>query len=431
MIILALLIIFGLMFFMRSPLLSGLAIPEQSTSLAFGFILLFSYLFGKKINRLNLPQITGFLLAGLLCGPHVLKLLKSADVTNLQLLDGLALSLIALTAGGEMRIKKLRRRMKFISSVVLFQSSLILIGFIAIGFILRPLFPVFAGTTSVEGVAIFLLLGTLAIATSPSSTIAVINETRSQGPFSDFVLSTAVFKDFLVIVFFAFSISFSKSLISPDESFDLGFLLNILRDIGGSVLIGLLVGAGIIFYLKFIRRDLVIFILSVAFFTYQISHNYGFHPLLICLLAGFLVENFSPHGERFIQAIEKSSLPIYIIFFAISGASLDLKALKSSWLLALILVLWRGILKYLGTYSGAKLMGEDRTVQQFGWMGFISQAGVALGMAIIIEKTFPEWGGTFKTLVLAVIAINQIIGPILLQKLLIRSKEAGKKVMES
>ncbi|MFC2157332.1 cation:proton antiporter [Acidobacteriota bacterium] len=163
-----------------------------------------------------------------------------------------------------------------------------------------------------------------------------------------------------------------------------------LRDIGGSVLIGLLVGAGIILYLKFIRRDLVIFILSVAFFTYQISLNYGFHPLLICLLAGFLVENFSPHGERFIQAIEKSSLPIYIIFFAISGASLDLNALKSSWLLALILVFWRGILKYLGTYSGAKLMGEDREVQQFGWMGFISKAGVALGMAIIIEKTFPE-----------------------------------------
>ena len=429
MIVVALLLTLGIMFFMRSPLLSGLSIPEHSTSLAFGFILLFSYLVGKKINRLNLPQITGFILAGLLCGPYVLKLLRSSDVANLQLLDGLALSLIALTAGGEMRVEELRRKIGPISSIVLFQSLLILLGFIALGFILRPLFPSIAGASAAEGFAIFLLLGTLAVATSPSTTIAVINETRAQGQMSDLVLSCAVFKDFLVIICFAFFLSFSKSLVSPGESFDLAFLLRILRDIGGSVLLGIVVGAGIILYLRFIRRDLVVFILSVSFFTYQISHNYGFHPLLICLISGFLVENYSPYGERLIRAIEKSSLPVYIIFFAISGASLDLNALRSSWLLALILVTGRGLLTFLGTFTGARLTGEGRSVQKWGWMGFISQAGVALGMAIIIERTFPEWGGTFKALVLAVIAINQIIGPILLQKLLIKSGEAGKKTL--
>jgi Kef-type K+ transport system membrane component KefB len=175
---------------------------------------------------------------------------------------------------------------------------------------------------------------------------------------------------------------------------------------------------------------MTIFILSVAFFTYQISHNYGYHPLLICLVAGFLVENFSPHGDRFIQAIEKTSLPVYVVFFAISGASLNMDALRSSWLLALILVFWRGLLKFLGTYSGATIVKEESGVRKWSWAGFISQAGVALGLAILVEENFPHFQGVFLSLVIAIIAINQIIGPVLLQKLLIWVQEAGKKTLD-
>ncbi len=430
MMIAALLLLFLLMLGIKSPFLSGFGPAEQSTSLALGFILLFAYLVGRKIQRLKLPQITGFLLAGLLCGPYLLKLLKAGDVADLQLLDGLALSLIALTAGGEMKIQELRHRMKAVSLLVLFQTLLIIGGFLLLGLVLRPFFPLFSNFSPVENGVFFLLLGTLATATSPSTTIAVINESRAEGPNTNLVLSTAVFKDFFVIILFAFSLSFSKPLIEPGKGFDIGFLWHILRDIGGSFALGLLVGIGMILYLKFIRRDLTIFVLAVAFFTYQISHNYGFHPLLICLLAGFLVENYSPHGLHLIRAIEKSSLPVYVIFFAISGASLDLNALRSSWLLALIFVVWRGGLKFTGTYLGARFAGEDPAIRTWGWTGFISQAGVALGMAIIVERTFPEWGAAFKALVLAVIAINQIIGPVLLQTFLFRVGEAGKKRVE-
>jgi len=179
------------------------------------------------------------------------------------------------------------------------------------------------------------------------------------------------------------------------------------------------VGAGIILYLRYINRELTVFILAIAFFTYQISHDSGFHPLMICLTAGFLVQNLSPHGDCLIQALEKVSTPVYVIFFAISGASLDLHALRAGWLLAVICVLWRALLKFGGTWVGARLAGESDEVQKRGWGGFISQAGVTLGMAVIIEDAFPEWGGSFKALVLALIAINQVIGPIFLQKLLL------------
>jgi Kef-type K+ transport system membrane component KefB len=165
----------------------------------------------------------------------------------------------------------------------------------------------------------------------------------------------------------------------------------------------------------------------VAFLTYQISQNFGYHPLLICLTAGFFVENFSSRGENLILAIERISLPVYVVFFRIAGASLDLEALRKSWLLALVVVIWRGVLKFSGTYLGAAVTKEDRGVQRKSWAGFISQAGVSLGMAVVIEKTFPEWGVSFKALVLAVIAINQVVGPVLLQELLFKVDEAGKK----
>jgi len=429
--IIVLVVVFCIMLFLKSSSLAPFSNPSFSPSISLGFILIFAFLVGKSINRFKLPQITGFILAGIFCGPYILKFLSIGDVENLQLLDGLALSLIALTAGGEMRIAQLRKNKKAIFSILIFQTVIIIVGFVIFGFFGRSFFPFFSEKTFAQGFALSLLLGTLATATSPSTTIAVITETNAKGKYTDLILSTAVIKDFVVIGLFALSLSLSKFFAVSGKALDADVMTMVLREIGGSVLLGGLIGLGIVLYLKFINRETAVFILSVAFFTYQISHRLGLHPLMICLVAGFLVENFSSRGDSLIQAIEKISVPIYVVFFAISGASLNLEALRRSWVLALIFVVWRGILKFSGTYVGAKVAKEDPGVQRRSWAGFISQAGVALGMAVIVERTFPEWGGEFKALVLAIIAINQIIGPILLQRLLFKVDEAGKKHLEN
>lgn len=419
--------LFALMLLFKSPLLAPFSLPQQSTSIALGFILIFAYLIGKKAGVLKLPQITGFILAGILCGPYVLKFLSTTEVEDLQLLDGLALSLIALTAGGEMSLERLKGRFPAITSIVSFQTVIIVLGFVGLGLAALPFLKILPENTLPHMLAFSLLLGTLATATSPSTTIAVITETRSQGRYTDLVLSAAVVKDFLIIGVFALVLSVSKLLLRTGEGFDSEFLVQILREVGGSLFLGGIIGAGITLYLKFVKREVTIFILAVAFFTYQISHNYGYHPLLICLLAGFLVQNFSRQGRQFIDALEKISMPIYVIFFAISGASLNLDALRSSWIIAAVCVLWRAGLKFAGTYIGARVSREDRYFQRKGWGGFISQAGVALGMVIVVADTFPEWGDLFQAFVLAIIAVNQIFGPILLQRFLVGSGEAGKK----
>lgn len=420
---LLMLVIFFLMAFMKAPFLEAYINPQQSTTIALGFILLFAFLAGKNINRIKLPQITGFLLAGVLCGPYLMDFLSLQDVKNLQLLDGLALSLIALAAGGEMKIHQLRGRLKGLSSIVALQTLLIIGGFIAFGLAAGSVFDIFSGKSTTQLISISLLMGTLATATSPSTTLAVLTETGSRGKLSDLILSSAVIKDFFVIGLFAFSLTFSKSLVSENQQFDFGFIGHIIKEIGGSILLGVVIGITIILYMKFIKKEMTVFILATAFLSYQITHNYGFHPLLISLIAGFAVQNFSPHGEGLIHALEKVATPVYVIFFAISGASLNLDALRQSWILALVLVVWRSILKYAGTFLGAKFSGEDRFVQKWGWSGYISQAGVALGMIIVIDRNFPNWGDEFRAVMLAVIAINQIIGPVMLQRLLIKSGE--------
>jgi Kef-type K+ transport system membrane component KefB len=419
------------MLLLKTSVFFPFADPEKGTSIALGFILIFAFLFGKQVNRFKLPQITGFILAGILCGPYILRFLNTNQVHDLQLLDGLALSLIALTAGGEMEIGRLKGQLKSITSLVVFQTVTIILGFLLFGLLGRQFFPFFSNLTLVQTAAASLLIGTLATATSPASTIAIITETKSKGKYTDLVLSVAVAKDFIVIMIFALFLSLSKPVFFTEQGFDIGILSQIFKEVGGSVVLGIVVGGGIILYLKYIQREMTIFILSVAFFTYQISHNYGYHPLLICLVAGFLVENFSPHGDRFIQAIEKTSLPVYVVFFAISGASLNLDALRSSWLLALFCVFWRGLLKFIGTYAGASVVKEERGVRNLSWAGFISQAGVALGLAILVEESLPHLKGVFLSLVIAIIAINQIVGPVLLQKLLMKVKEAGKKDLDS
>lgn len=428
--IIVLVVIFLLMFLLRASFFVSFTNPGFSPTVALGFILIFAFLIGKKITRLKLPQITGFILAGVFCGPYVMKFLSAGDVESLQLLDGLALSLIALTAGGEMRLAQLKKDGRAITSILLCQTIIIIAGFVVFGFLGRPVSPFFSEITMIHGFALSLLLGVLATATSPSTTIAVITESNAKGKYTDLILSTAVVKDFLVICLFAFTLSAARAMTLPSKAFDTLFLVGILEEIGISVLLGVGIGGGIILYLKFIQKETAIFILGIAFLTYQISHSLGYHPLLVCLVAGFLVENFSSRGESLIQAIEKISLPIYVVFFAISGASLNLDALSRTWVLALIFVILRGVLKFSGTYIGARLANEERGVQKQIWRGFISQAGVALGMAVIIEETFPEWGGEFKALVLAIIAINQIIGPVLLQRLLVKVSEAGKKMID-
>jgi len=198
-----------------------------------------------------------------------------------------------------------------------------------------------------------------------------------------------------------------------------------------SLFAGLAAGALIAYLLKYVREEVVLFVLTMSLAVVFISQYFELHFILICLIAGFLVENFSGLGERLVGAIERTSMAVYIVFFAIAGASIDFAALKQMWPCALLFVVLRLAGTGVGTMFGGRIGNESSIFKRYGWMGFVSQAGVSLGLVTLVARAFPDWGQTFRTIMIAAIAINQILGPVTLKILLGQAGETAEQHMVS
>ena len=187
-------------------------------------------------------------------------------------------------------------------------------------------------------------------------------------------------------------------------------------------------GILVIWYLRKVKVEISIFLLAIALTITEISSLFGLEILLSAMITGIIVENFSEQGHRLITGVEIFSLPIYVIFFCFAGASLHIGLLSEALTITVFLVIVRFILNYLGNYLGAFLAHEDKNTKHVSWLGYIGQAGIALGLGIIIEQNLPaEIRHYFITVLISTVVINEMIGPVLLKYVFIKSKEAGAR----
>jgi Kef-type K+ transport system membrane component KefB len=264
------------------------------------------------------------------------------------------------------------------------------------------------------------------VASSPSVAIAVITDTRSKGPVSTTVLGVTVLKDVLVIVLFAIALSFTYTLLDPDGAGHSGEITNLVREIGGSIAVGALVGVAIAAYLRFVRQHLVLFTIAMAWFMVEIAAVLHLELLLLALTAGIVLENLVPvEGTRFVEALEAASLPLYAVFFSLAGATVHLSELAAVWQWALVLVGVRALAIFLGTSWGARLGRSPEVVRRTAWGGFVSQAGVALGMATLLAQEFPTWGADLQGFFVGMVAVHELAGPVLAKWTLDRAGEVG------
>lgn len=399
-------------------LVQMLHIPADSffmsdATMVLGFLILAAYFAGRLTNLATMPRITGYILIGILCGPWVLKFVTPAHLERFRLIDELALALIAFTAGSELQLKNLTKRINSILLIILMQIIITIILTVAVILISKPMVAAFSHEKTILILGIGLLIGVISVAKSPAQTIAVIVETRARGTMTDTVLGVTVLKDIVVIILFTIALNSVHALLTPDESLDLGRLLFLLMEIGLSLVAGGVFGLIVILYMRNIKQELFLFILGMAFFVTTISHQLHLEFLLTAMSTGFVVQNFSECGEEFSRAVERTSLPVYLIFFSIAGASLNLPILYSLWPMALVIVFSRLTAIYLGTYSGARLAHDEHNVRHFAWSGFIGQAGVSLGFAIMVGEAIPSLGEVVKNMIIASIVINMIIGPVI------------------
>jgi len=375
-------------------------------------------------QKLKLPIITGLLVIGLFSGPFIFKLLPEGTGSGLQFINDISLAFIAFAAAAELYVKDMRSRFKSIKWMtfgqlgVTFTVSAVLIYFLA------DQIQFMQGMNVATKVAVAMLMATIFVARSPASAIAVINEMRAKGPFVQMAMGVTVIKDFLVILLFAICFSVSVTLVSG-EPFTIWFLLILLGELIVSFGLGYVVGRllSLILSIRMHEYAKAVLILALGYSVYALNHFIELHsqdwigktihlePLLICIIGSFFVTNYSRFRQEFIRILEDVGPIIYICFFTLTGASVSLDVLVRLIGVAFLLFAIRLVTMIVGSFIGGSLAGDPPLYRKIGWMPFVTQAGVGLGLATVVANAFPAWGNEFQTTVVAVIVINQFVGP--------------------
>lgn len=411
------------------------ATPNASTALepvaAIGFFLMGGTLLSELLEPLGIPHLTGYLAVGILSGPNVLHLIDHETVDSLASVNDLALALIALSGGAELRIELIKKGLRSLVTSTILQHVLTMVLMAGI-FLLasrlggdKPFIP-FATSLPLQAViGVAVLWGVVAATRSPSAVLGILAQTRAKGPLANFTLSFVMTSDVVVIVLAAAAITLAKTLVDPGASFSGEAFGQLGHEILGSVSLGTTLGLLIIAYLKWVNRQFLIVLVALGFGFTQVIKYLDFEPLLTFLVAGFLVTNLSKEGDKFLHAIEDAGSVIYVIFFARAGAHIDLPILKTMWKVAALLFIGRVTVTVVAAKLSAKLAKDHPTLHKWAWSGLISQAGVAIGLATLISNAFPSFGAGFRALAYASVALNEMIGPILFKTALDRTGETS------
>lgn len=397
--------------------------PRTLASVLLGFTLLVAYLAGAAVAGFRLPRVTGYVLVGIVVGPFALGVLSEGVVDSLRTIDELALALIALTAGGELKLGELRKSLRSILGVSLGILTAVILGMTALVLLLRPVAPVVGGEPWTFALAVGLLLAIWCANSSPDVTIAVINEAGARGELTETILGATIFKDVVVIVLFAVALALAGPFTSG-SAFDPALIGTVAWEVGGALGVGAALGWAFSVYLERQVKRTVLGTLVFAYLVVLVAHALHVELLLAAVAAGFVIENFSEAGDRLIEAIEANSLVVFAIFFALAGASLDLHTVVAFWPAALVVVGARALFTWGGARLGSRYAGSPEPVRRLAWLGLISQAGVTLGLSLLVAAEFPSWGGQFVAVTTAVIIVHLLLGPVLLKVALARAGES-------
>jgi Kef-type K+ transport system membrane component KefB len=427
--ILLLVILAGLMHATRSFTAIG-APGAAGTSLGLGYLMLSAYLGGRISAALGLPKLTGYLFTGVVAGPSALGLLSGPMVQSLTLVNGMAVALIALTAGAELDLRAMRpllRSIAGISVVGVIGTTLLLT--LAV-WLLRAHIPALAALDTTEALAIALVLGVVIVAQSPAVVVAIRNEVRSDGPVTRTVLGVVVLADLLVIFLFTVTSTLAKAVLGGAADLARAFAI-FGWEILGSLAIGAAVGGLLAVYLKRIREGRPIFLLTITFVIAEVGGRLHLDPLLTALSAGVFVRNVSDMAEVLEEQVHASSLPVYVLFFSVAGANIHLHSLAQVWFPALVLMSVRAAGLLFGSRLGAQVAGAPDSVRRYAGFGLLPQSGLALALSLMLSRTFPELGPQAGALTLGIVALNELLTPAVFRSALIRCGEAAKRGEES
>jgi trehalose-6-phosphate synthase/Kef-type K+ transport system membrane component KefB len=420
----AVVLIVAALYLVRLSGAAGAAADHSSTALALGFTLVMALVAGEILRRLRLPKLTGYLLFGVLLGPYLGNVITEAMARQLQIVTGVATALIAFIAGLTLNFERLGRRAHAVAKVIAITLAVAMIGLFVVAWLVWPWLPIAPDAQGPGKLAMAGLFVVVVVSFSPTMTAAVIAETGARGRMSDLVLAIVVVADLVVLVLFSLLMQLGRVTLGDGSAADTNLLARLAWEIGGALSFGSLVGALLALYLRYVGRETTLILLGACVLLSEAGATQRFEPLLAAMAAGMVISNIAvPQGDALKVAIQRGALPVLIVFFVAVGTSLQLQVLVEMGAVALALVLLRIAWISLGLAAGLRASGIDRRVGAYAWTGLISQAGITLGLAAVLAVEFPTWGARIQMLLVALIAIDELVGPALFRVGLARGGE--------
>ena len=381
--------------------------------LSLGVAILIGLIFNRLVKRLGLPNVTGYLVAGVLIGPGFLQIIPENWISSLTLLVNVALGFIAFSIGGEFRVSKIKTIGKSVLIITFFQAF-ITTAVVDIGLML--FFPP----------AVAISLGAIATATAPAATLMVIRQYNAKGPVTDMLLPVVALDDAIGLIVFSISLSVAKLMVATETPNLALMLLDPVREIVLSLVVGAIIGAALTFGMGFFhsRSNRLTSIICAVFLGTSLSELWHLSSLLLCMSIGAVMANFYTESEKMLDITEHWTPVVFLLFFIISGAELDLGILPTVGLLGALYIILRSLGKYFGARLGATVVHEDANIRKYLGVALLPQAGVAIGMSQIVVSVLPaEYGTKIRAVVLCATLIYELIGPLLTKLVLTKAGE--------
>ena len=388
----------------------------------------------SRITKLfDLPAVTAYLIAGILVGPYCLGsfgvtglgFTSMENVHSFSIVCDTALGFIAFSIGNEFRLSQLRKIGRQATIVGIFQA---IMTTIIVDLALVSLHFIKPDIISIEAA---IILGAIASATAPAATLMVVKQYKAKGPVTDMLLPVVALDDAVGLMIFAISLGIARAMNAGTVNITSVILEPVLE-----VVLSLVLGAvmGVLFHIceRFFHSNskrisvsigFVLLTIALSQMTFNISGvHIAFSSLLTCMMLGTVFCNICDFSEELMERVDKWTAPLFVLFFVLSGAELELSVFSSILmvLIGVVYIIFRSIGKYLGAYISAKFTKCDSKIVKYLGITLLPQAGVALGMAMK-AKSFGEIGEMIATITLLAVLVYEIVGPALTKTALLKA----------
>ncbi|MBE5967756.1 MAG: cation:proton antiporter [Lachnospiraceae bacterium] len=375
--------------------------------------MLLALLSSKLMKKIKLPNVTGYLIIGLLAGPYCLKILSKDVIDQLSIIPDIALGFIAFSIGAEFKLSYLEQVGK--APVIIAFTE----GFgatLAVDLILIALG---------NDVSFSIVLGSIAAATAPAATLMVVRQYKAKGPVTDMLLPVVAIDDAVAIIAFGLSVAIAKAINSTESVSLAATILDPVLEILGALLFGALLGVILKFLTKWFtgRGNRLSAAIAMILVCIGVSNMLGLSPLMACMAMSAIFVNLSSVSDKVFEQVDRFTPPVFMLFFFVSGADLNINILPSVGVIGLLYVIFRVVGKVAGAALGAKISNVEAVVKKYLGYTLIPQAGVAIGLTSVAMEVVPEYGTKIRTIVLCGTVIYELIGPVVTKLAL---KKAGE-----